>query len=164
MISIHAAADLMAEWWDSYACRQPERFQEIPPEFRYYLVLLSLEEKELVKHMGDQDLGEIEYWNLSDKMPGSWKGERLSRIRREVRLPEEANVNRDQMLMYAKTLNRGLSRKKNHRDCNDFISPLLITIVKGDVELLGWDEHGIMKVSFNARGSKKAGEYGIYSQ
>jgi hypothetical protein len=164
MISIHAAADLMAQWWDLYACRQSKQFLEIPLEFRHCMVLLCLEKEECVKHTGDEDLGEIEYWNLSDKMSGSLKGERLSRIRHEIRLPEEANINRHQMTMYAKTLKRGLSRKKNHRDCKDFISELLISIAKGDVELLGWDEHGLMKFSITAQSSTKTCGYGIYSQ
>jgi hypothetical protein len=164
MISIHAAADLLAEWWDTYACRRSKQFLEIPSQFRYYLVLLSLENEGMVKHTGDQDLGEIEYWYLSDEMPGLLQGERLSRIRREIRLPEEANVNRHLMLMYAKTLKRGLFRKKNHRDCKDFIAPILISIAKGDVELVGWDEHGRMKVSFTDQGSRNTSGYGIYSQ
>ena len=164
MISIHAAADLLAEWWDAYACQQSEQFLEIPWEFRHYVVLLRLEKVEMVKHTGDRNLGEIEYWNLSDEMPGVLQGERLSRIRRVICPPEGVSVNRHQMLMYAKTLKRGLFRKKNHRDCKDFIAPILISIANGSVDLLGWDEHGSMKVSFTDRGSRNTSGYGIYSQ
>jgi hypothetical protein len=164
MISIHAAADQLVQWWDAYACQQSKQFLKIPWEFRHYVVLLRLEKVEMVKHTGDRNLGEIEYWNLSDKMPGELKGERLSRVRRVICPPEGVNVNRHQMLMYAKTLKRGLFRKKNHLDCQDRISEILISIAKGDVELVGWDEHGIMEFSSTAQGSTKTDEYGIYSQ
>ena len=61
MISIHAAAELLTQWWDSYACEQSKQFLKIPLEFRLHIVLLCLEKEEMVKHTGDEELGEIEY-------------------------------------------------------------------------------------------------------
>jgi hypothetical protein len=163
MLSIHAAADQLVQWWDAYACQQSRKFLKIPLEPRHHIVLLCLEQMGMVKHTGDEDLGEIEYWDLSDRMPVALKGERLSRIRRAIRLPEEIDVTRHQISLYAETPNRGMLRKKSQRDCRDFVSSILISIADGDAELLGWDEQGRMKFSFTAQGSRRTGGYGIYT-
>jgi hypothetical protein len=163
MLSIHAAADQIVQWWDAYACQQSRRFLKIPLEPRHHMVLLCLEQMGTVKRRGNEDLGEIEYWDLSDRMPVALKGERLSRIRRMIRLPEEIKVTRHQIDVYAETLNRAMLRNKNQRDCRDFASAILISIADGDAELLGWDEQGRMKFSFTAQGSRRTGAYGIYT-
>jgi len=164
MLSIHAAADQLVQWWDAYVCQQSRNFLKIPLEPRHYIVLLGLERMGVVKRTGDEDLGEIEYWDLSDRMPVALKGERLSRIRRVICLPEEVKVTRHQMSLYAKALNRGMLRKKSQRDCGDFACAILISIANGDAELLGWDEQGRMKFSFTGQGSSKRADMGSTRQ
>jgi hypothetical protein len=158
MISIHAAADQIVQWWDAYVCQQSKLFLKMPLGARHYIVLFRLEQMGIVKHTGQEDLGEIEYWDLSDRSPVALKGERLSRIRREIHFPEEGQVTtRGHVSLYDEALNQGMLHEENHRDCQNFVFVILISIANGDAELLGWDKRGRMNFLMTAQGSRKTG-------
>jgi hypothetical protein len=152
-VSVHVAADQMAQWWDGYVCRKSSRLRSIAPISRYYMALLALEATGILKGTSDGDGNE--FFGLPDEAPESWKEPSLDRIRRTF--DDVEDVSSRNMKLYIEAINKGMARTKDLKEGARVVSAFVNLIAKGDFEVIGWDAEGVLEVRATRQGAEKMG-------
>lgn len=152
-VSVHVAADQMAQWWDGYVCRKSKRLRRIAPISRYYMALLALEGIGILKSTSEGD--ENKFFGLPEDAPERWKKPSLNRIHRT--LDEVDDVSNRNRKLYIDAMKKGMGRLKDLKEGARVVSAFVNLIAEGDFEVIGWDAQGVLEVGATAQGAEKRG-------
>lgn len=152
-ISIHVAADQMAQWWDSYVCRRSKKLRSIAPISRYYLALRVLESSGVLTRTASLE-GDL--FDLPNKAPEKLQNPILGQIRRLVD-DYVADVSTAEMTRYMGAIMDGLERARAVKECGMTVNLVLNMIAHGDIEVIGWDAEGLLEVRATEQGAQKTG-------
>ena len=152
-VSVHVAADQMAQWWDGYVCRKSKGLRRIAPISRYYMALLALEASGLLKSTSEGD--ENKFFGLPEEAPERWRRPSLERIRRT--LNEVEDVSSRNRKLYIDAIKKGMGRLKDLKEGARMVTAVVNLIAEGDFEVIGWDAEGILEVVATAQGAEKRG-------
>jgi hypothetical protein len=153
-VSVHVAADQMAQLWDGYVCRRSKKLRSIPPISRYYLALCVLAKSGvLTRTISERD--ENESFDLPDNVHETLKKPILGQSRRV--LDDIEDISTRKMAQYIRAINNCMERVKAGQECWDPVRAVADMIVDGEIEVIGWDAEGLLEVRATEQGAQQMG-------